>query len=47
MLYESANGLGVLLGMGLDRSADRVGGHRSMRLLGEEVMPRVADLTGE
>jgi len=46
-LYESAGGFGVLLGMVLDHSDDREGWHRSMRLLAEEVMPRVADLTGE
>ena len=46
-LYESAGGFGVLLGMVLDHSGDREGWHRSMRLLAEEVMPRVADLTGE
>ena len=46
-LYDAAGGFGVLLGMVLDHSADREGWHRSMRLMAEEVLPRVADLTGE
>ena len=46
-LYAAGGGFGVLLGMVLDHSADREGWHRSMRLMAEEVLPRVADLTGE
>ena len=46
-LYEASGGFGVLLSMVLDHSDDREAWHRSMRLMNEEVMPLVADLTGE
>lgn len=45
-LYEAAGGFGVLLTMVLDNTDDREGWYRSMRLLMEEVLPQVADLTG-
>ena len=46
-LYEAAGGFGVLLTMVLDNTDDRDGWNRSMRLLVEEVLPQVADLTGD
>ena len=46
-LYEAAGGFGVLLTMVLDNTDDRDGWNRSMRLLVDEVLPQVADLTGE
>ena len=46
-LYEISGGFGVLLAMVLDHLDDRAGSDKSMRLLAEEVLPRVADLTGE
>ena len=46
-LYEQCGGFGVLLAMSLDHLDDRAGWEKSMRLLAEDVMPRVADLTGE
>ena len=46
-LYEAAGGFGVLLTMVLDNTDDREGWYRSMRLLMEEVLPQVADLTGD
>ena len=46
-LYELSGGFGILLAMVLDHSGDQQGWERCMRLLAEEVMPRVADLTGE
>ena len=46
-LYELAGGFGVLLAMVLDHADDREASEKSMRLLTEEVLPRVADLTGE
>ena len=46
-LYEAAGGFGVILGMVLDNSEDREGWFKSMRLFSEEVLPRVADLTGD
>ena len=46
-LYEISGGFGTLLAMVLDHLEDRAGSERSMRLLADEVLPRVADLTGE
>ena len=46
-LYETSGGFGVLLILSLDHSADRKGWETSMRLLVDEVLPQVADLTGE
>jgi alkanesulfonate monooxygenase SsuD/methylene tetrahydromethanopterin reductase-like flavin-dependent oxidoreductase (luciferase family) len=46
-LYKASGGFGVLLAMVLDHSGDQRGWERAMRLLAEEVMPRVGDLTGE
>ena len=46
-LYEASGGFGTLLAIILDHSKDRAGSERSMRLLMEEVLPRVADLTGD
>ena len=46
-LYEAAGGFGVLLTMVLDNTDDKEGWYRSMRLLMEEVLPQVADLTGD
>ena len=46
-LYEASGGFGTLLAMILDHSGDRAGSEKSMRLLVEDVLPRVADLTGE
>ena len=46
-LYEAAGGFGVLLTMVLDNTDDKDGWNRSMRLLVEEVLPQVADLTGD
>ena len=46
-LYEISGGFGILLAMVLDHSEDRPGFEKCMRLLTEEVLPRVADLTGE
>ena len=46
-LYEVSGGFGVLLNMVLDHAEDWPAWERSMRLLTEEVMPQVADLTGE
>jgi alkanesulfonate monooxygenase SsuD/methylene tetrahydromethanopterin reductase-like flavin-dependent oxidoreductase (luciferase family) len=46
-LYETSGGFGVLLAMVLDNADDKDGWARSMRLLTEEVLPQVADLTGE
>ena len=46
-LYEAAGGFGVLLGMVLDNSEDREGWFKSMRLFADEVLPQVADLTGD
>ena len=46
-LYETSGGFGTLLAMVLDHSGDQQGWERCMRLLADDVMPRVADLTGE
>ena len=46
-LYELAGGFGTLLMMTFDHSAQRKAYEKCMRLLAEEVMPQVADLTGE
>ena len=46
-LYEAAGGLGVLLSMMLDHSEDRAASDKSVRLLVEEVLPLVSDLTGD
>ena len=45
-LHEASGGFGILLAMVLDHSADQPGWEKSMRLLTDEVLPRVADLTG-
>ena len=45
-LYEISGGFGTLLAMILDHSEDRARSEKSMRLLVEEVLPMVADLTG-
>ena len=46
-LYEMSGGFGVLLAMSLDHADDRAGWETTMRLLVDEVLPQVADLTGE
>ena len=46
-LYEISGGFGVLLTTVLDNADDKEGSTKSMRLLTEEVLPQVADLTGE
>lgn len=46
-LYEISGGFGVLLMMVLDHSDDPNGWRKSMRLLTEQVLPRLSDLTGE
>lgn len=46
-LYEISGGFGTLLAMMLDHSEDRAGFERSMRLLVNDVLPRVDDLTGD
>ena len=45
-LYEVSGGFGVLLAMVLDHSEDKDGWTTSMRLMTEEVLPQVSDLTG-
>jgi alkanesulfonate monooxygenase SsuD/methylene tetrahydromethanopterin reductase-like flavin-dependent oxidoreductase (luciferase family) len=46
-LYGSAGGFGTLLTMTHDHLENRAASEESMRLLAEEVMPQVADLTGK
>ena len=46
-LHEMSGGFGVLLAMSLDHADDREGWERTMRLLVDEVLPRVADLSCE
>ena len=45
-MYSQAGGFGTLLWLTYDHSEDRAAYEKSARLLVEEVMPRVADLTG-
>ena len=45
-LYEDVGGFGSLLVLAYDHSENREGWERSTRLLVQEVMPKVADLTG-
>jgi alkanesulfonate monooxygenase SsuD/methylene tetrahydromethanopterin reductase-like flavin-dependent oxidoreductase (luciferase family) len=46
-LYEMVGGFGTLLWLTFDHSENRPAYEKSMRLLAEEVMPQVADLTGD
>ena len=46
-LYDEVGGFGTLLLFGFDYLDDPEAWHTSMRLLAEEVMPQVADLTPE
>ena len=46
-LYNTVGGFGTLLWLTFDHSDDREGYEKSVRLLSQEVMPRLADLTGE
>ena len=46
-LYEMVGGFGTLLWLMYDYSEQDEAWRKSMRLLAEEVMPRVADLTGD
>ena len=46
-LYGLAGGFGTLLMMTFDHLENRAACEKSMRLLAAEVMPQVADLTGE
>jgi alkanesulfonate monooxygenase SsuD/methylene tetrahydromethanopterin reductase-like flavin-dependent oxidoreductase (luciferase family) len=43
--YDEVGGFGTLLLFGFDSSDEPAAWHTSMRLLAEEVMPQVADLT--
>jgi alkanesulfonate monooxygenase SsuD/methylene tetrahydromethanopterin reductase-like flavin-dependent oxidoreductase (luciferase family) len=46
-LYEGVGGFGALLVLVYDHWQDQEGWEKSTRLLAEEVMPQLADLTGE
>jgi alkanesulfonate monooxygenase SsuD/methylene tetrahydromethanopterin reductase-like flavin-dependent oxidoreductase (luciferase family) len=46
-LYEMVGGFGTILWLTFDHSENRPAYEKSMRLLAEEVMPQVADLTGD
>ena len=46
-LYEMVGGFGTLLWLTFDHSENRPAYEKCMRLLAEEVMPQVADLTGD
>ena len=46
-LNESVGGFGTLLWLMYDYSEQNADWNESMRLMAEEVMPQVADLTGE
>ena len=46
-LYEMSGGFGTLLWLMFDYSEQRAGWEKSMRLFAEEVMPQVAELTGD
>ena len=46
-LYDVVGGFGTLLWLTFDHSEDRVAYHTSMRLMAEEVMPRLSNLNVE
>jgi alkanesulfonate monooxygenase SsuD/methylene tetrahydromethanopterin reductase-like flavin-dependent oxidoreductase (luciferase family) len=46
-LYEMSGGFGTLLWLTFDHSAQRAAYEKSMRLLVQDVMPQLADLTGD
>ena len=46
-LYEMVGGFGTLLWLTFDHTDDRPGYEKSVRLMAEEVMPQLADLTGD
>ena len=46
-LYDTVGGFGHLIWLTFDHSEDNEAYETSMRLLAEEVMPRLSDLTGD
>ena len=46
-LYETVGGFGTLLWLTFDHSENRAAYEKSVRLLSQEVMPRLSALTGE
>ena len=45
--YEMVGGFGTLLWLTFDHSENRESYEKAMRLMATEVMPQLADLTGE
>ena len=46
-MYEMVGGFGTLLWLTFDHSEDRESYEKAMTLMATEVMPQLADLTGE
>ena len=46
-MYEMVGGFGTLLWLTFDHSEDREAYEKAMTLMATEVMPQLADLTGE